>query len=470
MADSKYDVLVLGAGPGGYVAALRAAQLGLSTAIVDRRDTLGGTCLNVGCIPSKALLESSELFAKTKGETAEHGIGVSSPTIDLKKMHARKQGVVDKMVGGLAGLMKGRTVTVIHGTARLTRPGSITVTDPDGKTTELTASAVILATGSVPIELPFLKFDGKTVVSSRDALEFDKIPGKLVVVGAGAIGLELGSVWSRLGSHVTVVEIMKDILPGWDTQVSKTLRRELGKQGLEFKLGHKVTGIGGTKSKRTVTIETPDGDEENLPADKVLVAVGRRPYYDDLGIEELGIKTDERSHRIVVDDRFRTSVADVYAIGDLIHGPMLAHKAEDEGLAVAELIAGKAGHVNYETIPGVVYTWPEAAMVGRTEAQLKEEGVAYRRGSFNFAANGRALAMGDAYGFAKILADEATDRVLGAHIVGPWASDLVSEIVTLMEFGGSAEDVARTVHAHPTLSEVVREAALAVDKRAIHSL
>jgi dihydrolipoamide dehydrogenase len=470
LADSKYDVLVLGAGPGGYVAALRAAQLGLSTAIVDRRDTLGGTCLNVGCIPSKALLESSELFAKTKGETAEHGIGVSSPTIDLKKMHARKQGVVDKMVGGLAGLMKGRTVTVIHGTARLTRPGSITVTDPDGKTTELTASAVILATGSVPIELPFLKFDGKTVVSSRDALEFDKIPGKLVVVGAGAIGLELGSVWSRLGSHVTVVEIMKDILPGWDTQVSKTLRRELGKQGLEFKLGHKVTGIGGTKSKRTVTIETPDGDEENLPADKVLVAVGRRPYYDDLGIEELGIKTDERSHRIVVDDRFRTSVADVYAIGDLIHGPMLAHKAEDEGLAVAELIAGKAGHVNYETIPGVVYTWPEAAMVGRTEAQLKEEGVAYRRGSFNFAANGRALAMGDAYGFAKILADEATDRVLGAHIVGPWASDLVSEIVTLMEFGGSAEDVARTVHAHPTLSEVVREAALAVDKRAIHSL
>lgn len=476
MADSTYDVLVLGAGPGGYVAALRAAQLGLSTAIVEKRPKLGGTCLNVGCIPSKALLDSSELFAQASGELGEHGITVGAPKIDLTQMHARKQGVVDKMTGGLDGLMKGRKVTVIHGEARLTGQNTVSVaaTAEDGtkagETTEVTADSIVLATGSVPIELPFMEFDGTTVVSSTEALEFDSVPKELVVVGAGAIGLELGSVWARLGAHVTVVEILADVLPGWDRQVSKTMKRELSKQGLEFKLGHKVTGVAGSKGKKKVSVEDPDGKELTLPADKVLVAVGRRPYYDGLGVEDLGIQPDEKTRRIVVDERFHTGVGGIYAIGDLITGPMLAHKAEDDGMAVAEIIAGKPGHVDYLTVPGVVYTWPEAASVGRTEEQLKESGVAYRKGTFNFAVNGRALAMTAGFGFAKILADEETDRVLGAHIVGPWASDLIAEIVTVMEFGGSSEDIARTVHAHPTLTEVVREAALAVDKRAIHSL
>ena len=469
MADTNYDVLVLGAGPGGYVAALRAAQLGLRTAIVEKRDTLGGTCLNVGCIPSKALLDSSELFAKTRHELADHGITVGTPKLDLKTMHARKRGVVDRMVGGLNGLMKGRKVDVVHGAARLVDRETVAVSS-GGTETTLRAAAIVLATGSVPVELPFLKFDGTTVVSSTEALEFSKVPQELVVVGAGAIGLELGSVWARLGAHVTVVEIMKVVLPGWDAQVSKAMRRELGNQDMEFKLGHKVTGVSSGKGRKTVTVEDPSGEKLELPADKVLVAVGRRPYYDGLGIEQVGVSIDERSRRITVDEQFRTSVPTIYALGDLVHGPMLAHKAEDEGIAVAEIIAGKAGHVNYDTIPGVVYTWPEAACVGRTEEQLKEAGVAYRKGSFNFAANGRALAMTAGTGFVKILADEASDRVLGAHIVGPWASDLISEIVTVMEFGGSAEDIARTVHAHPTLTEAVKEAALAVDKRAIHSL
>lgn len=468
MADSTYDVLVLGSGPGGYVAALRAAQLGLSTAIVEKRSKLGGTCLNVGCIPSKALLDSSELYAQANGELDDHGITVGTPKIDLKRMHARKQGVVDKMTGGLDGLMKGRKIDVIHGNARLTGPNKVSVETTE--TTELTADSIVLATGSVPIELPFLKFDGATVVSSTEALEFDTVPKELVVVGAGAIGLELGSVWARLGAHVTVVEILSDVLPGWDRQVSKTMKRELGKQGLEFKLGHKVTGVSGSKGKKKVSVEDPDGKELTLPADKVLVAVGRRPYYDGLGVEDLGIGVDEKTKRIVVDERFHTGVAGIYAIGDLIHGPMLAHKAEDDGVAVAEIIAGRPGRVDYLTVPGVVYTWPEAASTGRTEEQLKEAGIAYRKGTFNFAVNGRALAMTAGFGFAKILADEQTDEVLGAHIVGPWASDLIAEIVTVMEFGGSSEDIARTVHAHPTLTEVVKEAALAVDKRAIHSL
>jgi dihydrolipoamide dehydrogenase len=478
LADSTYDVLVLGAGPGGYVAALRAAQLGLSTAIVEKRPKLGGTCLNVGCIPSKALLDSSELYAQASGELGEHGITVGTPKIDLKRMHARKQGVVDTMTGGLDGLMKGRKIDVIKGAARLTGEHTVSVAvettgddgESTGETTELTADSIVLATGSVPIELPFMTFDGTTVVSSTEALEFESVPKELVVVGAGAIGLELGSVWARLGAHVTVVEILADVLPGWDRQVSKTMKRELGKQGLEFKLGHKVTGVSGSKGKKKVSVEDPDGKELTLPADKVLVAVGRRPYYDGLGVEDLGIRTDEKTKRIAVDERFYTGVAGIYAIGDLIHGPMLAHKAEDDGVAVAEVIAGKPGHVDYLTVPGVVYTWPEAASVGRTEEQLKEAGVAYRKGTFNFAVNGRALAMTAGFGFAKILADEETDRVLGAHIVGPWASDLIAEIVTVMEFGGSSEDIARTVHAHPTLTEVVKEAALAVDKRAIHSL
>lgn len=469
MAEPNYDVIVLGAGPGGYVTALRAAQLGLSVALVEQRETLGGTCLNVGCIPSKALLDSSELFAKAKNEFAEHGIVTDGATLDLAKMHRRKRSVVDKMVSGLNGLMKGRKVSVIHGTARLDGPGTVTVTT-DGTTSHHTADSIVLATGSVPVELPFLRFDGRMVVSSTEALEFDSVPGNLVVVGAGAIGLELGSVWARLGSQVTVVEIMPEILPGWDVQAAKTLRRELGRQGIEFLLGHKVTGVSGSRGKRKVSVQTPDEKELELPADRILVAVGRRPYYDGLGVEELGVQTDAKSGRIIVDERWSTSVPGVYAIGDLIHGPMLAHKAEDEGMAVAEVIAGKPGHVNYDAVPGVVYTWPEAACVGRSEEQLKADGVAYRRGTFNFAANGRALAMTAGSGFVKILADATTDRILGAQIVGPWASDLISEIVTVIEFGGCAEDIARTVHAHPTLTEAVKEAALAVDARAIHSL
>jgi dihydrolipoamide dehydrogenase len=470
-----YDVLILGAGPGGYVAAIRAAQLGLKTGIVEKRAAsdgkplLGGTCLNVGCIPSKALLDSSELYAKATGEFADHGITVSTPKLDIPKMIARKQGVVDKMTGGLNGLMKGRKVDVIGGSARLAGEGKVTVTGSDGKETTLEAESIVLATGSEPVELPFLPFDGDYVVSSTEALEFDSVPDEMVVVGAGAIGLELGSVWSRLGAKVTVVEIMKDILPGWDPQVAKIMRRELKSQGIEFLLGHKVTGLAKGK-KKGVAVEDPDGKSITVPAKKVLVAVGRRPYYDGLGLDEAGVKTDEKTRRIAVDEHFQTSVANVFAIGDLIHGPMLAHKAEDEGVAVAEIIAGLAGHVNYGTIPGVVYTWPEAATVGKSEEDLKSEGVAYRKGSFNFGGNGRAVAMASTGGFVKILADEETDRVLGAQIVGPWASDLISEIVAVMEFGGSAEDIGRIVHAHPTLTEAVKEAALAVDKRAIHAL
>ncbi|MFP4377213.1 MAG: dihydrolipoyl dehydrogenase [Spirochaetales bacterium] len=470
MPDQKqFDVAVIGAGPGGYVAALRAAQLGLSTAIVEKRESLGGTCLNIGCIPSKALLDSSELFARIRDEATEHGISVGTPKLDLQMMLERKDAVVKKLTGGVKQLVKGRKITHIEGIGSLKSSTEIVVESNDGRKQTVRAQHIILASGSVPIELPFLPFDGETVVSSTEALEFDSVPKEMVVVGAGAIGLELGSVWSRLGSHVTVVEIMQDVLPGWDGQVSKTMKRELGKQGIEFLLGHKVTGLTG-KGKKKITVEDPEGKKLELPADKVLVAVGRRPYYDGLGIEELGVELHEKSKRIEVDEQFKTSLDGVYAIGDLIHGPMLAHKAEDEGVAVAEIIAGKPGHVNYEAVPGVVYTWPEAACVGKSEEQLKEAGIPYAKGAFGFAANGRALALNSTGGFVKILAHKETDRLLGAHIVGPWASDLISELVTVLEFGGSAEDVARIVHAHPTLPEAVKEAAMAVDKRSIHSL
>lgn len=473
MPDSQtFDCIVIGAGPGGYVAAIRAAQLGLSTALVEKRATLGGTCLNIGCIPSKALLDSSELYAKARDEFKEHGIAAEKLTLDLGAMHARKARVVERLTGGVARLLKGRKVQVFTGTARLAGARAVTVTGDDGAARELAGTNIVLATGSVPVELPFLKFDGRTVVSSTEALEFDTVPKDLVVVGAGAIGLELGSVWSRLGATVTVVEIMSEILPGWDNQLARTLRRELTKQGLSFRLEHRVTGVtpGKGRAKATVSVTGPGGEDIELKADKVLVAVGRRPYHEGLGLESVGIVPEERTGRIAVDRSYRTSAQGVYAIGDLIHGPMLAHKAEDEGVAVAEVLAGKPGHVNYDAIPGVVYTWPEAAFVGRTEEQLRDEGVAFRKGSFSFAANGRALAMDAEGGFVKILADETTDRLLGAHIVGPWASDLIAELVTVMEFGGSAEDVARTVHAHPTLTEAVKEAAMAVDDRSIHSL
>jgi dihydrolipoyl dehydrogenase len=469
--DSQhFDIIVIGAGPGGYVAAIRAAQLGFSVAMVEKRETLGGTCLNIGCIPSKALLDSSELFAKTNSELSEHGIGVETVTLDVATMQKRKQSVVDRLTGGVAKLMKARKITVLTGTARLADGRTVIVTGHSEET--ITGKHIILATGSESVELPFLKFDGKTVVSSTEALGFESVPKDLVVVGAGAIGLELGSVWNRLGSAVTIVEIMTEILPGWDAGLARTLRRELTKQGMRFKLGHKVTSVkpGKGRAQATVTVSGPNDEAIELKADKVLVAVGRKPYTKGLGLEAIGVVTEERSGRVTVDDHYQTSVSGVYAIGDIIPGPMLAHKAEEEGVAVAEIIAGKPGHVNDDAIPGVVYTWPEAAFVGRTEEQLRNDGIPFRAGSFNFAANGRALAMTAAGGFVKLLADERTDRLLGAHIVGPWASDLIGELVTVIEFGGSAKDIARTVHAHPTLAEAVKEAALAVDGRSIHSL
>lgn len=474
MSDTQhFDIVVIGAGPGGYVAAIRAAQLGFSVAVVEKGPTLGGTCLNIGCIPSKALLDSSELFARTGSELSEHGIGVENITLDLPAMQERKQSVVDQLTSGVARLLKARKVAVFTGAARLTDSRTVMVAEGGGGDEKtITAEHIVLATGSESIELPFLKFDGRTVVSSTEALEFESVPKELLLVGAGAIGLELGSVWNRLGSAVTVVEIMGEILPGWDLQLAKTLRRELTKQGLEFKLGHKVTGMkpGKGRGRATVKVAGPEGESIEIKADKILVAVGRRPHTEGLGLDAVGVATEEPGGRVTVDDRYQTSVAGLYAIGDIIHGPMLAHKAQDEGIAVAEIIAGKPGHVNYNAIPGVVYTWPEAAFVGETEEQLESAGIAYRAGSFNFAGNGRALAMTAGSGFVKLLADEKSDRLLGAHIVGPWASDLISELVTVIEFGGSAEDVARIAHAHPTLAEAVKEAALAVDSRSIHSL
>lgn len=466
-----YDVVVIGGGPGGYVAAIRAAQLGKSVGLVEKRTALGGTCLNIGCIPSKALLDSSELYSKIRSESVEHGITVSELTVDLAAMHRRKQAVVDRLTGGVATLLKSNGIDVIPGTATLGGGRRVEVTNENALTT-ITAADIIIASGSEPVELPFLPFDGKHIVSSTEALELGSVPRDLVVVGAGAIGLELGSVWNRLGSNVTVVEIMEEILPGWDTGLAKALRRELKKQGFTFLLAHKVTGatIGKGRAKTTVHVETGDGKGVELKADAVLVAVGRKPYTEGLGIEAAGVALEQDSPRIAVDNHFRTSAEHIYAIGDVIRGPMLAHKAEDEGIAVAEIICGRPGHVNYDAVPGVVYTWPEGACVGRTEEELKRDGIDYRAGSFNFGANGRALAMSSSFGFVKILADAKTDRVLGAHIVGPWASDLISELVTTIEFGGSAEDIARIVHAHPTLPEVVKEAALAVDGRSIHSV
>ena len=461
--SESFDVIVIGAGPGGYVCALRAAQLGLKVACVEKRATLGGTCLNIGCIPSKALLQSSENFEEATHGFKDHGIVVESVKLDLARMQARKGEVVTANVKGVEFLFKKNKVTWLKGEGRIAGPGKVTV---DG--TEYEAKSIVIATGSESIPLPGLEVDERTIVSSTGALELDKVPGHLVVIGGGYIGLELGSVWLRLGAKVTVVEFLDKLVASMDNEIGKTFERVLGKQGMKFRLKTKVTAAEATSSGVKLTLEpAAGGPAETLEADVVLVAIGRRPYYEGLGIEAAGVALDERK-RIKIDAHYATNVPGIYAIGDIVTGPMLAHKAEEEGVAVAEILAGQAGHVNYSVIPGVVYTWPEVASIGATEEMLKAEGRAYNVGKFPFTANGRARAMGSTDGFVKILADKSTDEILGAHIIGPDAGTLIAEIATAMEFGASSEDVARTCHAHPSLNEAVKEAAMAVEGRALH--
>jgi len=463
-SNNQFDVVIIGSGPGGYVCAVRCGQLGLKTAIVEKDKTLGGTCLNIGCIPSKALLDSSEHYATAAHDFVTHGIDIGTMKLNIPNMMKRKDKVVSDLTGGVAYLMKKNKVEVFNGTGKITAPGQVTVSG--ASQTTLTTKNIIIATGSVPVELPFMKFDGKTVVSSTEALAFDKVPEHLVVVGGGAIGLEMGSVWLRLGAKVTVIEFADKICGPMDTQISNDLLKVLKKQGMDFMLSTKVTGAEVKGKTATVNFEsTADGKKGSVQGDKVLVSVGRKPFFKGVGVEEMQIKLTERG-QIQVDNHFQTSIPGIYAIGDVIPGPMLAHKAEDEGVAIAELLAGKAGHVNYHTVPSIIYTWPEVAGVGYTEEELKAKNIAYNSGSFPFTANGRAKALGMTDGRVKILADKTTDEVLGVHIVGPRASDMIAEAVMAMEFGGSSEDIARSFHAHPTLSEVMREAALAVDKRA----
>lgn len=464
----SYDLIVIGTGPGGYVCAIRAAQLGMKVAVVEKRATLGGTCLNIGCIPSKALLHASELFEEAGHAFAKMGIGVSKPKLDLKQMLVFKDEAVDGNVKGVDFLMKKNKIDVVYGAGRITAPGKVEVTAADGKTQTLETKNIVIATGSDVTQLKDIMIDEKRIVSSTGALTLEKVPEKLLVIGAGVIGLELGSVWRRLGAQVTVVEFLDRILPGMDSEVARQSQRLFEKQGMTFKLGSKVTGVDTSGKKLKVKVEPAKGGEaETLDADVVLVAIGRVPYTESLGLQEVGVALDERG-RVKTDAHFATSVPGIYAIGDVIAGPMLAHKAEDEGVAVSEIIAGQAGHVNYDVIPGVVYTYPEIASVGKSEDDLKAENVAYNVGKFPFTANGRAKANQQTEGFVKILADAKTDRVLGVHIVGADAGNMIAEAAVAMEFGASSEDIARTCHAHPTLPEAVKEAALAVDKRAIH--
>jgi dihydrolipoamide dehydrogenase len=463
-----FDLVVIGTGPGGYVCAIRAAQLGMKVAVVEKRATHGGTCLNVGCIPSKALLHASELYDEAAHHFAGMGINVV-PELDLAKMLAFKDEGVKGNVDGVAYLLKKNKIDSFHGTGRILGTGKVEVTFINGETSVLETHAIVIATGSDVATLPGLVIDEKKVVSSTGALTLESVPGTLLVIGAGVIGLELGSVWRRLGSEVIVVEYLDRILPGMDAEVARSFQRILEKQGFKFRLGQKVTGVVEANGGLSVSVlpASGDGSAETLLADVVLVAVGRKPYADGLGLDEAGIARDAKG-RITTNAHFQTSLSGVYAIGDVTAGPMLAHKAEDEGVAVAEIIAGQAGHVNYDVIPSVIYTAPEVASVGKTEEDLNTAGVAYNVGKFPFTANGRAKVNRTTDGFVKILADAATDRVLGVHIIGPHAGDLIAEAAVLMEFGGSAEDLARTCHAHPTLTEAVKEAALAAGKRAIH--
>lgn len=470
--SETFDVIVIGGGPGGYVCAIRAAQLGLKTACVENRGTLGGTCLNVGCIPSKALLQSSHLYEEANHSFADHGIKVGKVELDVATMMARKDDVVKQNTTGIEFLFKKNKVTYLKGTGKIAKAARgahrVTVTDFDGKETTYITKYVVIATGSDVTPLPGITIDEKQIVSSTGALTLSKVPKSLVVIGAGVIGLEMGSVWRRLGAEVTVVEFLDVILPPMDGEVRKQMQRILEKQGLKFQLGQKVTKATAGKGGVTLTVEPAKGGEtQEIKADVVLVAVGRRPYTAGLGLAEAGVKIGPRGF-VEVDTHYQTNVEGIFAIGDVIGGMMLAHKAEDEGVATAEILAGQPGHINYDAIASVVYTWPEVAGLGKTEEQLKEAGIAYKSGKFPFTANSRARANGDMDGFVKILADAKTDRVLGCHIIGPSGGDLIMEVALGMEFGASAEDIARTCHAHPQLGEAVKEAALNVDKRAIH--
>jgi dihydrolipoamide dehydrogenase len=467
MANPAYDLVVIGTGPGGYVCAIRAAQLGLKTAVVEKRATHGGTCLNVGCIPSKALLHASELFEEAGHTFATMGIKVAAPALDLSQMMRFKDQGVEGNVKGVEFLLKKNKIDSVHGTGRIVAPGQIEVKG-NGAAQTLEAKAIVIATGSDVARLKGVEIDEKRVVSSDTAIALDKVPEHLLVVGAGVIGLELGSVWRRLGARVTVVEFLDRILPGIDVEVAKQFQRILTRQGVTFRLSSKVTGVDASGNMLKASVEpAAGGTPETIEADVVLVAVGRVPFTGGLGLGDIGVKTDDRG-RVIVDAHFATNVPGIYAIGDVIAGPMLAHKAEDEGMAVAEILAGRSGHVNYEVIPNVVYTFPEIAAVGKTEEELRDAGIAYNVGKFPFTANGRAKVNLTTDGFVKILADAKTERVLGVHILGPDAGNMIAEAAVAMEFGASAEDIARTCHAHPTLTEAVKEAALAVDKRAIH--
>ena len=464
MTDTQYGLVVIGGGPGGYVAAIRAAQLGMKVACIEKRGTLGGTCLNVGCIPSKALLQSSEKYAEAQHSLASHGIKLGKVGLDLKTMMSRKDKVVGDLTGGIEFLFKKNKVDYLKGVGRIKAPGEVTL---DGKKS-VKGTHILIATGSESTPLSGVEVDEKQIVTSTGALSLAKVPKRLTVIGAGVIGLELGSVWSRLGAKVTVIEFLDRILPGMDGELAKQAQRVLAKQGLTFKLSSKVVSAKTTKSGVTLAVEPVEGGKkETVASDIVLLAVGRRPYTEGLGLEEVGVQVD-RNGIIQVDGAFQTNVPGIFAIGDCVPGPMLAHKAEDEGMVCVEMMAGQAGHIDYDLVPGVVYTWPEIAGVGKTEEELKETATDYRVGKFPFTANSRARANADTDGLVKILADAKTDRVLGVHILGPLAGDLLAEAVLAMEFGASAEDIARTCHAHPAMGEAVKEAALAVHGRPIH--
>jgi dihydrolipoamide dehydrogenase len=463
----KFQVVVIGGGPGGYVCAIRLAQLGLKTACIESRGSLGGTCLNVGCIPSKSLLNLSEEFHKVKN-LSNKGIEIGEVKLNLLKMMKSKDKAVSILTKGVEFLLKKNKVTYLKGTGSFKSKNEIIIKDDKNKETIVQTEKIVIATGSVPVSLSGVNFDEKIIVSSTGALKLEQVPKKMVVVGGGYIGLEMGSVWSRLGAEVHVIEFLDHITPGMDKEISNEFMKILKKQGMKFHMQHKVESINKTKSGAVILTSDKDGNKKDFECDVALISVGRKPNTNGLNLEKIGIKLDDKK-RVITKENFQTNLENVYAIGDVIVGPMLAHKAEDEGIAVAENIAGQSGHVNYDTIPGVVYTTPEVASIGKTEEQLKEKKIKYKIGKFSFMANSRAKAIDDAEGFVKILADEKTDKVLGAHIIGPHAGELIAEIGVAMEFGASSEDIARTCHAHPTFSEAVKEAALSVDKRAIHS-